>query len=480
MIESLTPEQEARFPEFMEKWSQIALSTAPADRPKAERGVRAIYETAGLKPPKIVWCTSPLVSGLTRAIIQRFTRLANPGYSSWEMIDRQSSKAVIDRLWASIKDSVNKSVGDRVWHSVIASIEESAGARIDHIGAGVLYIAGENVRGSVRDQVWGEVNARVRKSAGFNVWYAVTGVPIYKEDELDDSHVMSPLRLLEEFPGESIKPRIGNVVAGVEAIVETSVKVTSLDIARDSESDWETAGGFDIFVGVRRKGKLGESVEDSVGASVIASVKHSGHGQYEAGFLIDFDYFRSVCGLVKETEPLIGHWEQAQAAGWYLPHEHICWVSERPNILHLNKRNQLHCETGPALAYPDSLAIYALNGVLMKAEYIITPAEQMDPRTILKERNVDIRRELLRKVGVSRMLKFGKEIDHQGSYKLIDMSRLFKGFEIHYAPYLLMESPSVDGAQHLEGVSPDCRTVGQAINWRASEVAKNWNPDLLS
>jgi hypothetical protein len=116
----------------------------------------------------------------------------------------------------------------------------------------------------------------------------------------------------------------------------------------------------------------------------------------------------------------------------------------------------------------------------MKAEYIITPAEQMDPRTILKERNVDIRRELLRKVGVSRMLKFGKEIDRQGRYRLIDMSRLFKGFEIHYAPYLLMESPSVDGAQHLEGVSPDCRTVEQAINWRASEVAKNWKPDLLS
>jgi hypothetical protein len=116
----------------------------------------------------------------------------------------------------------------------------------------------------------------------------------------------------------------------------------------------------------------------------------------------------------------------------------------------------------------------------MPDEYVMQPAEQMDLRVILKERNVDIRRELLRKVGVSRMLKFGKEIDHQGSYKLIDMSRLFKGFEIHYAPYLLMESPSVDGAQHLEGVSPDCRTVGQAINWRASEVAKNWNPDLLS
>jgi len=36
MIENknLTPEQIERFPEFVEKWSQIWLSTTPADRPK--------------------------------------------------------------------------------------------------------------------------------------------------------------------------------------------------------------------------------------------------------------------------------------------------------------------------------------------------------------------------------------------------------------------------------------------------------------
>jgi hypothetical protein len=60
------------------------------------------------------------------------------------------------------------------------------------------------------------------------------------------------------------------------------------------------------------------------------------------------------------------------------------------------------------------------------------------------------------------------------------MSPVFKGSGIRYAPFLLMQSASVEGARHLEGVSPECRTVEQAINWRASEVADNWDPDLLS
>ena len=42
-IEKLTPEQEARFPEFVEKWTRIGLCTDPADRPAAERAIAEIY-----------------------------------------------------------------------------------------------------------------------------------------------------------------------------------------------------------------------------------------------------------------------------------------------------------------------------------------------------------------------------------------------------------------------------------------------------
>ncbi len=61
MITELTPEQEAQLEVYAHKWRDIALSTEPANRPEAEKGVRMAYESAGFMPPeKIIWYESPM------------------------------------------------------------------------------------------------------------------------------------------------------------------------------------------------------------------------------------------------------------------------------------------------------------------------------------------------------------------------------------------------------------------------------------
>ncbi len=47
-IEKLTQEQEARFPEFVDKWLKIGLCTEPANRVEAEKGINMAYEIAGI------------------------------------------------------------------------------------------------------------------------------------------------------------------------------------------------------------------------------------------------------------------------------------------------------------------------------------------------------------------------------------------------------------------------------------------------
>src|SRR4030042_422607 len=111
MIEKLTREQIARFPEFVDKWTRIGLSTDAADRPRAEAGIKQIYEVAGLKPPKVVWCTSPLANGLTRAI----------AIKAFKGVDA----SVWDSVWASVWASVDASARDSVRSSVRASVEAS-------------------------------------------------------------------------------------------------------------------------------------------------------------------------------------------------------------------------------------------------------------------------------------------------------------------------------------------------------------------
>jgi hypothetical protein len=312
-IKKLTPEQIALFPEYVEKWTKIGLSTEPADRKRAEAGVRLSYKTAGLKPPRIVWCGSPLGNGLTREVVKKL--LTDPKFK--------------EKFGASVRSSVRASV-----------------------------------RASVRDSVWDSVRA--------SVW---------------------------------------------------------------------------------------DSVRDSVWDSVWAS----GYGQHDASWISFYYFFRQVCKLEKETEKLVGISEICQSAGWYLPYENICWISERHNILNRDAQGRLHSDGSPAVGYPDGLAIYAWHGVRVPESMGAVRSETWKPEWLLKEKNAEIRRVLIQGLGYGRILKAlnAKKIDAWREYELVRISD-----SVDVEPILLvsMKCPST-GFLHAHRVPPDMKTARNAIQW---------------
>ena len=225
-IESLTQKQIDRFPEFVERWTKIGLSTAPADRPKAESAIREMYVMAGLKPPaQIVWCGSPLSQGITRAIVLDKKMLVEVGASVW------------DSVWDSVRDSVRDSV----------------------------------------------------------------------------------------------------------------------------------------------------------------------YGQHDAGWISFYSYFKETIGLEKQTTKLSGLFSLCESAGWALPHQNICWVSERHNVLVRDERGRLHCLDGPACAYPDGWAIYAVHGVRVP-EYIVTCPQEITIEKINSEKNAEVQRVMIERYGEDRYI----------------------------------------------------------------------------
>jgi hypothetical protein len=167
--------------------------------------------------------------------------------------------------------------------------------------------------------------------------------------------------------------------------------------------------------------------------------------------------------------------------GWWEPYENVVFMCERPSVQIVNSGGRLHCETGPAILCRDGWPVYALNGVRMKPEHVLTPAEKLDPTECLKETNADIRRELIRKMGVESMLAHlpHKVLDTQGDYSLLKID--FPGL-VQDTRFLKMLNPSI-GVWHVEGIERSCNTVEQAINWRAAgafgETVK-WNPAQLT
>ena len=78
LITELTAAHQARFPEFVAKWTKIGLSTEPADRPRAERAIAGLYRLAKLKEPRLIWLPCP-ISGALAALVYTQVRGALRG-----------------------------------------------------------------------------------------------------------------------------------------------------------------------------------------------------------------------------------------------------------------------------------------------------------------------------------------------------------------------------------------------------------------
>ena len=169
-LTKLTRAQKAMLPAIRDEWIAIGLSTEPADRPRAEAGVRLAYRAAGLPEPKqIVWCGSPLALCLTHALLKTSVG-ASVGASVGDSVEASVGASVWDSVWASVgasvRDSVEASVGASVWDSVWASVWASVR---DSVEASV----GASVGDSVWASVWASVRDSVEASVGASVWASV-------------------------------------------------------------------------------------------------------------------------------------------------------------------------------------------------------------------------------------------------------------------------------------------------------------------
>lgn len=132
-------------------------------------------------------------------------------------------------------------------------------------------------------------------------------------------------------------------------------------------------------------------------------------------------------------------------------------------VYSLNKDGRLHKDLGPAVVWADGTREYYFNGVRIFKKLAETPAEQLDPRSILTERNAEVRREIVRKIGIERIcyMLHAKVVDRKGNYELL----LLELNDGRTRPYLKMKNPSI-GVYHIEGVPLGIQTVEQALSWR--------------
>ena len=184
-------------------------------------------------------------------------------------------------------------------------------------------------------------------------------------------------------------------------------------------------------------------------------------GHLWSGWCSFYDYIEQVLS-VKFTE-LLHVLFDTMDCGLFYPLDNITIVSEKPDTIRM-LNGITHCETGPSIHYADGTSVYSLNGVVMTKDQVETPAERLDPSQVLTTKNSEQRRELVRKVGIERMLSVlkSKTLHKRGNYELLSV-RLSN--ECPDARYLKMLNPSI-GTWHMEGVPIEDDTVEKCLNRR--------------
>jgi hypothetical protein len=243
----------------------------------------------------------------------------------------------------------------------------------------------------------------------------------------------------------------------------------------------------DYFNGKKPSWKVGQYVSPYLNGSFSApTFAFYDFFKYELG--ISFDAAGTPVEGAAGTNPqlsvdaLYEIWKSTTELGLIYPihgvkgaTQDMCIVSEKPSLVKLNENGVVHCEGGPAVAYEGrgDIQIYALNGVTVPDWLAITPSHKIPVERIHEIQNADVKAEFVRKIGVERLLDMGKKVDSYESYEdewwtkscyeLWDMESLFPN--VDYAPHLKMLNQTTK-IWHVEAVSPDCKTIADALKDR--------------
>lgn len=201
---------------------------------------------------------------------------------------------------------------------------------------------------------------------------------------------------------------------------------------------------------------FGLSVHDYRGASLWPAwpayvsflIEHgliSADTQAVANYLLDQE-IAETCGLV---------WFSSAVAA----------ISDRPECINLDAEGRLHCETGPAIRYPDGWSLYAWHGTVLPERWIMERAT-IDPTEILREENVELRAAGAACIGWPRMLT---ALD----YKIIDADPdpmhgelIELRLEGLPKPGRFLKAWCPRNGDIVEGVPDNIKTVIEAQAWR--------------
>ena len=145
----------------------------------------------------------------------------------------------------------------------------------------------------------------------------------------------------------------------------------------------------------RREMLFKRAIERLSPTAITAYLDEAVCNPYECGMYAFYSYLCGVTGAWELKETMDLFLQLAGCAGWVIPYENLCFVSDKPVQMACNEVEDLHSTAGPALEFADGTAVYAIDGIVV-SDFIVTQPQKISPRMIDNERNAAMRRIMMR------------------------------------------------------------------------------------
>jgi hypothetical protein len=207
----------------------------------------------------------------------------------------------------------------------------------------------------------------------------------------------------------------------------------------------------------------------------MPSLRDGGAGQHDLGWLGAYEYLHDICGLEGETGSLSGLWKIAKSAGWVVPHERVCWLTERHDVLKVDTQGRLHDKEGPALHYPDGWQVHMWKGVRVPATLLERP-DRITVRMIDREPDPVLRRCLIEIMTPQRFIESGGATRVSQDDTGVLWRKLWWGFDAWAAVEVVNGTPELDGSlkHYFLQVPPHVRSAKEAVAWTYGMTASEY------
>ena len=421
----ITSEEKMRMGALVEKWKSIAFKTGRCDVTKITDAIERLYASAGLKKPRVVVVPSPFVMACAYGVASCW----------WALRGKLKS---VEATASDTEAATRAATFDATDAATDATDAATDAATFDATREATVAATRAATRAATFDATAAATDAATRVATDAATFDATDAATFVATRDATDAATRA---------------------ATFDA---TDAATDATDAATKQKKDWLVYLAKK-FVGARFRAAL-------EGVKKWADVYQGGN--MWAMLPCYVEAMRDVIGLTG-----LPVWEQYKAwedaatyGGFRVMHEKFCIVSDFPEVLKTDSRGRAHCATGPSHRWRDGFEIYHLNGIRVPKWLVMTDAGKIDPMLALNEKNVDVQREIIRKIGAERMLKAvgAKTVDtfvdcHTKGGNVYELKELLVG-QIS-RKYLYYEHASVPGYWYAQAVPPNTKRAIHARAW---------------